>query len=203
MPRSGADTRERLLAAGSRLFADEGVHTVPLSRVVAEAGQKNTSALHYHFRAEGLDARDALLFAIIDAHNTDIEAERRVLLDGLSHPTLRDLVEAVVRPMAAKLATVEGREFLSIISQLVDLFDRWDDPRSPSEARRAFLAIGEALPERVEPAVRRERVTRFLEMTSEALGSRARLIAAGRRRRISDDTFVANLVDMSVGALSA
>lgn len=203
MPRSGADTRERLLAAGSRLFANEGVHSVPLSRVVAEAGQKNSSALHYHFRTEGVDARDALLFAIIDSHNTTIEAERRVLLDDLSRPSLRDLVESVVRPMATKLETVDGREFLSIISQLVDLFDRWDDPRSPSEARRALVAIRDALPERVEPEVRRERVTRFLEMTSEALGSRARLISAGRRRRLSDDTFVANLIDMSVGALSA
>ena len=140
MPRDAASTRDALIAAGLDLFADQGVYTTPLARIVAAAGQRNTSALHYHFASGGLDARHGLLFAIIDAQNESIEAERRVMLDTVEADAatadLRRLVWAYVQPQANRLASIEGRRFLSIVSQLIDLFDRWDeDPeRTPAEA---------------------------------------------------------------------
>ena len=204
MPRDAAGTRDRLIEVGQRHFAAFGVHSTPLARIVAEAGQRNSSALHYHFAGNGLDARDGLLFAIIDTHNRSIEDDRRGRLDRLGpDPDLRDLVRAVVEPMAAKLDSRHGREFLSIISQLVDWFDRWDRGGSPEQALRAFRMIEAALPAHLSPAIRRERVSRFLEMVSEALGSRARHIDARRRLPLSDDEYVDNLVDMTVGALGA
>lgn len=206
MPRDAADTRERLVASGQRLFAAHGVYSTPLARIVADAGQKNASALQYHFAGRGFDAREGLLFAIIEVHNDSIEDARRVRLDGLGdHPDLRELVRAVVEPMAVNLTTPEGREFLSIISQLVDWFDRWDEGNSPEQALRAFRLIEASLPPNLTPAVRRERISRFLEMVSEALGSRARRIATGQSSsmNLDDDEYVANVVDMAVGALSA
>ena len=172
MPRDAADTRERLVAAGQRLFAAHGVYSTPLSRIVAEAGQKNASALQYHFARDGFDAREGLLFSIINVHNDSIEDARRIRLDGLGErPGLRELVSAVVEPMAVNLTTAEGREFLSIISQLVDWFDRWDEGNSPEQALRAFRMIEQALPDGLSADIRRERISRFLEMVSEALGS--------------------------------
>ena len=172
MPRDAAATRDRLIEVGRHHFAEFGVHSTPLSRIVADAGQRNASALHYHFATGGLAAREGLLFAIIDIQNRSIENDRRERLDVLGDDrTLRDLVAAVVEPMAVKLESREGREFLSIVSQLVDWFDRWDRGGSPEPALRAFRMIEAALPSRLSPAVRRERVTRFLDMVSEALGS--------------------------------
>ena len=209
MPRDAAATRDRLIEVGQHHFAQFGVHTTPLSRIVAEAGQRNSSALHYHFATGGLDAREGLLFAIIDTHNRSIEDDRRARLDELEHlgavddGGLRRLVVAVIEPMAAKLSTEDGREFLSIISQLVDWFDRWDRGGSPEQALRAFRLIEAALPSRLSPAIRRERISRFLEMVSEALGYRARQINNGRRPMLEHREYVDNLVDMAVGALGA
>ena len=204
MPRDAADTRERLVASGQRLFAAHGVYSTPLARIVADAGQKNASALQYHFAGKGFDAREGLLFAIIEVHNDSIEDARRVRLDGLGdHPDLRELVRAVVEPMAVNLTTPEGREFLSIISQLVDWFDRWDRGGSPEQALRAFRMISDALPAPLSKEIRRERISRFLEMVSEALGARARRINTGRRLALTHDEYVQNLVDMTVGALAA
>lgn len=209
MPRSAATTRDALLAAGRRLFATDGVYSTPLSRIVTAAGQRNTSALHYHFATDGRDARTGLLFAIIDEENRHIEDRRRVMLDELAAAgddhDLRSLVVAYVAPQADRLDSVVGRQFLSIVSQLVDLFDRWDEvgDRTPAEAMRTFRAIEEVLSTRLSPAVRRERIARFLEMVSESLGARARRIERSDQLRIDNEDFVDNLVDMTVGALSA
>lgn len=209
MPRDAASTRDALVEAGRRLFAVDGVYSTPLSKIVNAAGQRNTSALHYHFAVDGLDARHGLLFAIIDQHNEGIETERRVMLDGVitrrGVVDLRSAVEAYVLPQAARLESADGREFLSIVSQLVDFFDRWDDnrARTPSEAMRAFRLIESALPTALPAALRRERVARFVEMVSESLGARARRLPRTRRSPIDNRAYVDNLIDMAVGALSA
>jgi AcrR family transcriptional regulator len=199
MPRDAADTRERLVSAGRRLFAQHGVYATSLKAVVEAAGQRNTSALHYHF-----GGRDGLLAAIIDVHNASIEAERRRMLDAALEPvTLGQLVEAVVLPQASLLHEPDGRAFLSIVSQLSDLFDRWEDGGTPEQALRAFAGIKELLPAAVAGNVRHERVTRFLELVSQALGSRARQIDAGRTPAVTHDIWVSNLMAMAEGALSA
>ncbi|MEY4360964.1 MAG: hypothetical protein RL391_270 [Actinomycetota bacterium] len=209
MPRDAASTRTALISAGQKLFAWEGVYSTPLSRIVSVAGQRNSSALHYHFAVEGLDARHGLLFAIIDSHNTDIESERRRMLDSIESPAdaveLRRVIEAYVRPQAARLETEEGRQFLSIVSQLVDLFDRWDeDPkRTPAEAMRSFQLIEGAMSSALPLALRRERIARFVEMVSESLGARARRLQKSGRARVDNRAYVDNLVDMAVGALTA
>jgi AcrR family transcriptional regulator len=199
MPRDAADTRERLVIAGRRLFAQHGVYATSLKAVVDAAGQRNTSALHYHF-----GGRDGLLAAIIDVHNSRIEAERRRMLDAALEPvTLGQLVAAVVLPQASLLHEPDGRAFLSIVSQLSDLFDRWEDGGTPEQALRAFAGIKELLPAAVAGNVRHERVTRFLELVSQALGSRARQIDAGRKPAVTHDIWVSNLMAMAEGALSA
>ncbi|MGD9705211.1 MAG: TetR/AcrR family transcriptional regulator [Acidimicrobiia bacterium] len=204
MPRDAAPTRELLLDAGRRIFAEVGAFQAPLKQIVEAAGQRNTSALHYHF-----GGREGLLTAIIDHHNTAIEEERRELLDRLEAEgrasDLRSLVEAVVIPFSRMLRDDEGRQFLAVVAQLADLFDRWDieSDRTPTQALRAFRFIEAALDRSLDAELRHERVTRFLELVTEALGARARLLARGRRPRLATGPFLANLVDMAVGALAA
>ena len=199
MPRDAADTRQRLIDAGRQLFASAGVHTTSLKAVVDAAGQRNTSALHYHF-----GGRDGLLAAILDVHNARIEEERRQILDDTGdRPSLDRLVAAVVLPQASLLHASDGRAFLSIVSQLSDLFDRWEDGATPEQAFRAFVGIKDLLPPTLAENLRHERVTRFLELVSQALGSRARQIDAERTPAVTHEIWVDNLMAMAVGALSA
>ena len=51
-------TRARIVAACERLFAERGIERVSLNEIVAAAGQRNASAIHYHFGdREGLMER--------------------------------------------------------------------------------------------------------------------------------------------------
>ena len=203
MARTAHDTRDKLITIGQHLFAEQGVFRVPLRTVIEQAGQKNTSALHYHF-----GGREGLLNAIIERHNVGIEEERAAMLIALRSAELEDDVPAVVRafvlPFARKLETVEGREFLRVIAQLSDLFDFWEDgpPGTPTEAHAVMVMLAAAVPGQ-SSAIRHERVTTLLMLIADALALRARRIEQRRQLALSNAQFIANLVDMSVGALQA
>lgn len=203
MARTPNDTRDKLILHGQRLFAQQGVFRVPLRSVVDQAGQKNSSALHYHF-----GGREGLLQAIIDRHNETIEAERAIMLDHLRTQQrtgdVAAIARAVVLPFARKLDTADGREFLRIVAQLSDLFDGWqlETPQTPAQAQAAFFMLAAALGDLPSP-VRHERVTTFLMLVSNTLALRARQIELARPVQMSTEAFIINLIDMSVGALEA
>jgi len=201
--RTAHDTRDKLITIGQHLFAEQGVFRVPLRTVIEQAGQKNTSALHYHF-----GGREGLLNAIIERHNVGIESERAEMLDELrvngSVGDAAAVVAAFVLPFARKLETSEGREFLRVIAQLSDLFDFWDEgpPQTPAEAHAALVMMAKSIPDQ-PAAVRHARVTTILMLVSDALALRARQIDQQRQLPLSNKAFIANLIDMSVGALHA
>jgi AcrR family transcriptional regulator len=203
MARDATDTRETLLRTAQQMFARDGIYQVPLKRIVETAGQRNASALHYHF-----GGRDGLLAAITARQDGAIEDERAVLLAELAETDrlgdLRSLVEALVVPFAHRLATPDGREYLRIVEQLVGLFDMWDVDVAggPTGAQRVLFHIQDCLGE-LPPAVRHERVTILLALVTATLAMRARALDDGPPPALDHDAFVANLVDMAVGALSA
>jgi AcrR family transcriptional regulator len=203
MARDASDTRDVLLRTARRMFAADGIYQVPLKRIIETAGQRNASALHYHF-----GGRDGLLVAITERHDDRIEQERAAMLDGLASAgrlhDVRSLVEALVVPFAHELTTEAGREYLRIVEQLVGLFDLWDIEvaSGPTGAQRVFHHIESQL-DGLGPAVRHERITLFLSLVTEALALRARRIESDRPPALDHDGFVDNLVDMCVGALLA
>jgi AcrR family transcriptional regulator len=205
MARDATNTRERLLSTARRLFASEGVYQVPLKRIVEKAGQRNASALHYHF-----GGRDGLLHAIIVRHDDAIQTERHEMLTRIEAQDrtqdLRTLVVALVEPFSHQLATEDGREYLQIVSQLSVLFDFWDVdlPTGPTETQRMFRSMDQGLPQ-LSPALRHERITTLLGLVTESLAMRARLLDGPESLppALDHEAFVANLVDMAVGALSA
>jgi TetR/AcrR family transcriptional regulator, regulator of cefoperazone and chloramphenicol sensitivity len=198
MARDATATREVLLTEGHRLMATHGPMQVSLKQIQDAAGQRNASALHYHF-----GGREGLLAAILERHNATIERTRGIRLDALAEqPSLVELVEAVVLPMVDRLATEDGRYFLRIVAQLSDLFELWDTDGDnvPAQAQRAFRMIAAQL-DWLTPEVRRLRVAMFLALVTGALAQRAVVRARTEHPRVNDDDFVANLVAMSVGAL--
>jgi AcrR family transcriptional regulator len=201
--RTANDTRDKLIVHGQRLFAEQGVFRVPLRLVVEQAGQKNSSALHYHF-----GGREGLLQAILERHNETIEAERAEMLAALraDHRTndIAAITRSIVLPFARKLDTADGREFLRIVAQLSDLFDSWQliNPQTPPQVQAAFFMLAAALDHLPQP-MRHERVTTFLMLVSNTLALRARQIELSRPVQVSTEVFITNLIDMSVGALQA
>ena len=214
MARDSTETRAALLEAGRHLFATEGIFSTPLSSVIKIAGQRNSSALQYHFADGYPDARLGLLYAIIATNNASAEIVRQKMLDDVIRENrmkdLPSLVGVAVLPLAHKFKDPAGREFLSIISQMVDEFNNWDagSPDMPSAALVTFRLIEQALSDELSPAIRHERVVRYLQMTSEAIGSHARYVTSVQngpidQRRLSTPAFFSNLIDMAVGALRA
>ena len=71
-------TKDRLLDAAQRLFARDGVHGARIRDINALAGQRNPSALHYHF-----GSREALLEAILARYQRDVDINVAAALDRL------------------------------------------------------------------------------------------------------------------------
>lgn len=109
-----AETRARLIATAERLYAARGLDGVSLVEISREAGQRNRGAAQYHFTDKA-----GLVQAIVDKHVPGIERARNALIDELegreAEPPLRAWVEALVRPVAAKLDDPDGgRAFLRV-----------------------------------------------------------------------------------------
>ena len=111
-------TRLALLRAAERLFAEEGLDAVSLRRISVAAGQRNHSAVNYHFA----DKKD-LINAILDRHFGPIEAGWSVAVPHLiqeGHAELRSLVSLLVRPLVAKLDDRDGGcEYILLVAELV------------------------------------------------------------------------------------
>ena len=89
--------RAALLLAGERLIAERGPD-VALRDVATAAGQRNNSAVHYHF-----GSRDGLINAIIEHRQEPLEHARMALLAELESVGVDDdiaaLVAVLVRPL--------------------------------------------------------------------------------------------------------
>jgi AcrR family transcriptional regulator len=107
--RSDAEaTRARIVAVAEVLFAERGIDAVSLVEVGEAAGQRNRSAVQYHF-----GDKEGLLEAIREKHAPAIERRRTSMLDDLEArgaPSLRSLVEVLVLPIADKVWEGEGGE---------------------------------------------------------------------------------------------
>src|SRR5439155_3583547 len=134
MPRDASKTREKLIDAAARAFAEDGVFSASHVDITRQAGQRNKGALHYHF-----GSREAVLCAVLERH-VDFLARREGELLACAMRTPDDdvlsVVEAIVRP-AAELAESgwRGRAFLLIVAELAQ-----EDPASLGNGVNAMLA---------------------------------------------------------------
>jgi AcrR family transcriptional regulator len=195
---AGQDTRGRLITAAERLFAERGVDAVSLNEINRAAGQRNASALQYHF-----GDRAGLLKAVIDKHGPDVDARRDVLLQqyrDAGQADLRALAAALVLPVAAKLSDPDGgREFLRIFAELVNRPDPQFDVLMNEAIGVGILTWREC----VDPLLSRESVeifhTRFaaIRFTHVELAARA-----AARPRADDRLFTSRLIDLVAAVLA-
>lgn len=205
MARDATLTRELLLRAGEHLFARLGIDGVRVREINVLARQRNSSALHYHF-----GSRDGLLEAILDRHREPIEARRAAMLDDLDAQDrtddLRAVVETVVVPLAIELATESGRDYLRILPQVSPRkslpVGKLPDAFGPDGIRRSLRYAHRCLPD-LEPRRREDRLANVIDFMAYTVSRRAHDIELGVAFRLPEEQFIANVVDMSVGALRA
>jgi AcrR family transcriptional regulator len=90
-------TRERLMTAAERLFAEQDYEDVSVRAVNVAAGT-NAAAVHYYF-----GSKEALVGAILERRMDQLDqwrqARRAELVKGGRRPTRRQVVELLVRPL--------------------------------------------------------------------------------------------------------
>ncbi len=111
------DTRRQIILAAERLFAERGLAGVSLREINVAAGQRNTSAAHYHF-----GSKEALVDAIFEFRRSEIGRRRDEILDALARDGRmkdpRALTAALVEPLAAELQSVEQSYYLPFLAHL-------------------------------------------------------------------------------------
>jgi AcrR family transcriptional regulator len=206
MPPDATATRDKLLDAAARAFAEHGVANASLLDITRQAGQRNRGALHYHF-----GSRDGVLAAVLERHVGFLAAREGELLEkALGTDDLEPVVEAIVRP-AVELAESgwRGRCCLLIVAELAEEDPRDLDPEVAAALERTGgPAVYATLAERMPPmpeAILLERQALITEFILRSVADRARLL--GRRRKgrpqLEQEAFVANLVAMVAAAVAA
>jgi AcrR family transcriptional regulator len=201
VPRDATETRRRLLREAERLFATRGVYRTTTREILDAAGQRNVSALSYHF-----GSRAGVLREILLRHGDPLDEERgEHLARAGADAGARELVAALLLPLAGLLGSPEGRDYLRIVAQLTEEFPAWrvETELTPPNLRRV-LGLLEGGPPAVAPEVRRERVVLVIMLMTSAMAERARAVdAPGPPPELDEATFVANLTDVIVAVLRA
>lgn len=96
------ETRDAIMAAAERLFAEHGLSSVSSRRIAEAAGQRNTTVVGYHF-----GSKTELVRAIMTRHGEQTEQIRRQHLAAIDgSEDVRDWVGTLVRPGTEHLASL-------------------------------------------------------------------------------------------------
>lgn len=199
MARDATETRARLLRAGEQRFARDGVAGARLSDIVGDAGQRNDSAIGYHF-----GSRQGLLAAIVAKHMAVMENRRA---EPGADADLVDVVRAIVVPTADLLRTDDGCDFLRIVEQLAGWSGvgtgRLNDTIADTLIGGQLVRLEAILGPRLGAALTRERIALLVTFLTAALAERARSRSDGVRQRLGHERFTEHLVVVLSSALSA
>lgn len=204
-----ASTREKIIRVAVRLFAERGIEGVSLNDINKAAGQRNKNATHYHF-----GSKEGLLQAIIDQYEPAMAGPRDALLDQFEAQgelKLRQVVHALVRPMAALLSDPDGgADFVRFNGHLVITHTmaamHLQAPGFRITSVERIAAALDRLLGQLSPSLKFQRGILLGVFLTHALAEHSRLCdqpGKGHKLRPDTELFVANLEDCLVAALSA
>ena len=202
------ETREHLLAVAERLFAEHGLDAVSMRQINREAGQRNTSSIHYYF-----GNREAVIEAVVERRMSGINQRRLKVLGELEAAgkdrDLREVVAAYIRPLAAQVHS-KGADnaYVRFLAQAyastqIDIGrlakGRWDQ-----SINKVVALLRDLLPELPE-AIFQQRMSRLFRGVVYALADRERDVVSGsiRADHLSFDDFVEDLIETNTAALRA
>lgn len=201
-------TREQLILAAERLFAAEGLNNVSLRQINTAAGQRNSSAAHYHF-----GSKQSLVEAIEAYRNQRIDDVRRRALAALRAAgrgsDVRGLVDVVVRPLVTGVDDeTHSGNYLRFLSQTLghpqlDLQAMWRQllTEGLSECYHALRTALPAVPEDLFGA----RFGLLWELAIHSLADRARIAerSPGTIAHSDPGLYLDNLIDVLAAGLQA
>ncbi len=169
----GEATRELLISTATRLFAQQGLDGVSLAEINRAAGQRNATALHYHF-----GGKEGMLQAVFDKHRPRVNALREEMLAALSErPKLQQVIAVLVAPLAEQVRDADGgADYLQFLGQVNitpdiprDALDKTSSHILADQQRRFAQALESV------PAEHRQLRSEFmLQMVFAALASYAK-----------------------------
>jgi AcrR family transcriptional regulator len=200
VPRDGEATRAALIDAALKLCAEEGPDGPPLADIITAAGQRNASAIQYHF-----GSRDGLLAAVLRPFADRVRLARHSLIEQAQQDlSPRTAARAFVEPLAMLLSeTWRERAFLRILGGLAG-----DPRRSPRDllalvgdthARQANELLSTGLSRALVDIRYPIAETMVLHVLADEAARRDVRMRASARDRL----FVPNLVDVYLAAMTS
>jgi len=198
-------TRDALLNAAERLFAEYGVHAVTIRQISAAAGQGNNTAVNYHF-----GAKTELVRAIIRKHGEQTENTRARMIAEIGDSTnLRDWMNCLVRPVTDHLAGLGTPTWYARFNTLAMADPALqaimsEETVSTSPSMRTLLdGMYRCLPD-LPPEILAERVAIVRHLITQMCADRERALAEGAPTpRASWDDTATGLVDAIVALWNA
>ena len=199
-------TRLRLILAGEKLFAEQGIDAVSLRQVNSAAGQKNSSASHYHF-----GSKEGLIQAIYDFRMERVNERRKRINERIISENdtqdVRALVEAIVYPIVEEMFEKDASHYIQFMAQATshpaNYVRTLSDSTYAGGLQQTVDWLRAALPD-MPPGIFGQRFGLTIATTIHALADYNQIIPDGLPR--TKDTMVAyvsNLVDMLAGSLIA
>jgi AcrR family transcriptional regulator len=202
----GDDTKQQMILAAERLFAERGIAGVSLREIGAAAGQRNNSAAQYHF-----GSKQGLVDAVFEYRMKPIDARRSARLSELDATgrgdDLRALVEAWVEPLAESLGAGGGTSYARFVSHVfsepgVTLLSPNID-HVTGALRQTIERIDKALTG-IPKQVRLDRLDLAGGFIVHSLADRERSLHTPRARAVAaPELLVAEIVDAVVALLSS
>ena len=190
-------TKEQIVLAAERLFAERGYEGVSLREIGAAAGSGNNSAVQYHF-----GSKEQLVVAIFENRLTYIDDRRAILIAQLEPHDIRAWVECYILPMLEQ-GEIDGSHYMSFIAAVehqVGLFEQLPE-RFLARTQRFHEAVGGLMTEVPEP-LRSHRILQVVRLSVHAASARERAKAQGLEV-LPFAVHVADLLDGWAGFLHA
>lgn len=199
-------TQHSLMDAAEKLIERQGPHSVSIKDIVRAAGQKNESALQYHFKS-----LQGLIDALHRRRHGQTHEQRAQLLAALleksREPSLRDLCELMVMPAFGLVQTDRGyRSYVAAFGHEIALagdsaYNRVSRAGGGgTSGQQTGELLRQTLPQ-LDETTFRARMDLAVRMISAAISQHAR--KKTNVRGAEADFFISNLIDTLEGLLSA
>jgi AcrR family transcriptional regulator len=193
-------TREALVRTAVQLFAEHGLDGVSLAEINRAAGQRNATALHYHF-----GGKEGLIQAIFDKHSERVNSLRESMLERLTETAApAEIVALLVIPLAEQVKDDDGGiHYIQFLAQVMNnprvprgSLDRRESPVLSAQQQRF-----ESLLAPLAQELRTLRMNFVIAMIFNSLAAYAAEVASQGWRESHHRQVVDELVDAAIRVL--